>query len=144
MANKNQIDLHSAGSFDYLYIMRKQKPETEFRNRIIGYYLEGIINIIKQIENNLIPNTVEIVATSYFFNDRTMNKLGFLSKEPSLFYRINLLINFIDLTWMYSLSKGRFSIPKLWNAKKASISGAALIENKAFILELHKKLNKGS
>jgi hypothetical protein len=104
------------------------------------YHLEGLINIIKLIENNSIPNTVNILGTSYFFSERTLNKFGFELKNPSLFYRLNLLINFIDLTWMYSLSQGKFSIPKLWNAKKASITGTKLIENKMQLQELYDKI----
>jgi hypothetical protein len=41
---------------------------------------------------------------------------------------------------MYSLSQGSFSIPKLWNAKKASISGAKLVENKKVIEALYSKM----
>jgi hypothetical protein len=49
-------------------------------------------------------------------------------------------INFIDLIWMHSLSRGKLSIPKLWDAKKASISGAKLIEGKKVIEELYNKM----
>lgn len=140
MANDRQIDLHSGGSFDYLFVMRKYKVGLEMRNRLLMYHLEGLINIINLIENNSIPNMVNIVGTSYFFSERTLNKFGFELKNPSLFYRLNLLINFIDLIWMYSLSKGKFSIPKLWNAKKASITGTKLIENKMQLQELYDKI----
>lgn len=75
MSNKHQIDLHSGASFDYLFVMRKYKPGIEVRNRLLIYYLEGLINIIKQIENNSIPRTVYIVGTSYFFSERTLNNL---------------------------------------------------------------------
>lgn len=121
--------------------MRKYKIGFELRNRLMIYHLEGLINIIMQIENNSVPKTVSISGTSYFFNDRTLNKLGFELKKPSLFYRINLLVNFIDLIWMYSISQGRFSLPKIWKAKKANISGSKLIENKDIIESLYKKLS---
>jgi hypothetical protein len=45
---------------------------------------------------------------------------------------------------MFSLSKRKFSIPKLWNAKKASISGAKLIESKKLLEELYEKLKTKS
>lgn len=44
--------------------------------------------------------------------------MGFEIENPSLFYKVNLFLNFIDLTWMYSLSQGKLSIPKIWKAKK--------------------------
>ena len=140
MANDRLIDLHSGGSFDYLFVMRKYKAGVEMRNRLLMYHIEGLIHLIQLIQNRSIPETVNIVGTSYFFNNRTLHKLGFDIVNPSLFYRINLFVNFIDLIWMYSLSKRKFSIPKLWNAKKASITGTKLVESKNKLVELYDKI----
>lgn len=140
MANDTQIDLHSGGSFDYLFVMRKYKAGLEMRNGLLIYQLEGLINIIKLIENKSVPETVNILGTSYFFNNRTLNKMGFEIENPSLFYKVNLFVNFIDLLWMYSLSKGKISIPRLSDAKKAKISGVKLIENRKVIEELYDKM----
>lgn len=142
MANKVQIDLHSGGSFDYLFVMRKYKAGIEVKKKLLIYHLEGLLNIIMQLENNTIPKTVSISGTSYFFNERTLNKFGFELKKPSLFYRINLFANLIDLIWMYSLSQGRLAIPKLWKAKKANISGSKLMESKDVIEGLYKKITR--
>lgn len=140
LANDIKIDLHSGGSFDYLFVMRKYKSGIEFRNRLLIYHLEGLRNLIQLIENKHIPETVNIVGTSYFFNNRTLRKMGFEIVNPSIFYRLNLFVNFIDLIWMYSLSKGKLSIPKVWNAKKASITGTKLIENKKWLQNLYDKM----
>ncbi len=142
MANNHQIDLHSGGSFDYLFVMRKYRAGIEIRTNLLIYHLEGLIKIIQLIEKKSIPETVNIVGTSYFFNDRTLRKMGFEIVNPSLFYKLDLFINFIDLIWMYSLSKGKLSIPKLWNAKKASISGAKLVESKKVIEDLYDKMKR--
>ncbi len=140
MPNNIQIDLHSGSSFDYLFVMKKYKAGIEFRKRLMTYHLEGLLNIISQIENDTVPKTVNISGTSYFFNERTLNKVGFELEKPSLFYRINLFANAIDLIWMYSVSQGRFSIPKISKAKKASISGIKLVESKDVIEGLFKKM----
>ena len=142
MANDNQIDLHSGGSFDYFFVMRKYKSGIVMRNRLMIFYLEGLMYIIRQIENKSISEKVNIVGTSYFFNNRTLYKMGFEVENPSLFYRLNLIANFIDLFWIYSLSQGKLSIPKIWNAKNAKITGAKLIERKKMIEELYEKLKK--
>jgi hypothetical protein len=130
MANDQKIDLHSGWSFDYLFVMRKYKPGTQFRNRLLMYHLEGLLNLASRIEAKEIPDTVEIFGTSYFFNDRSLTRMGFEIVDPTLAYRINLYLNFIDLLWMYSLSKGKFSVPNLMHARKARITGAGLLENK--------------
>ena len=140
MANDTQIDLHSGTSFDHLFVLRKYPSGTPLRNRILLYHLEGLLRLIQLIEEKRIPESVNIVGTSYFFNDRTLLKLGFQLEKASLFYRINLLINGIDLFWMYSLSQGKLAIPTLWDAKKASIQGNQLVQSKPKLHALYKHL----
>ncbi|WP_129595645.1 hypothetical protein [Seramator thermalis] len=139
-ATDKQIDLHNGTSFDYLMVMTTNKPGIEFRNRLLKYHLEGLLNIIQLIEKKNIPETVNIVGTSYFFNNRTLEKMGFETENPSLFYRINLFLNVIDLIWMYSLSRGKLKIPNISNVKKASTTGKKLIENKDKIILLNRKI----
>lgn len=67
--------------------------------------------------------------------------MGFELKKASFFYKFNLFVNFIDLIWMYSLSKGKISFPKIWTAKKASIRGEHLVMQKNIIYQIHKQLN---
>ena len=141
MVNEKEIDLHSGTSFDYLLVMRKYRPGIEMRNSLLMFYLDGLLNIVGQIEDKNIPETASIFGTSYFFNERTLKKMRFNMVEPSFFYRLNLFVNFVDLTWMYSVSQGRFSIPKLWRAKKAFVTGAKLLEHKRQIEALYKILN---
>ena len=141
MPSNNQIDLHSGGSFDYLFVMRKFKSGMEMRNRLLLFQLEGLKNIIQLIEDKAVPESVTIVGTSYFFSDRTVQKIGFELIEPSLFYRINLFVNILDLVWMYSLAQGELAIPKVWQAKKVQITGQKLVEHKAQLEALYDKLN---
>lgn len=141
MANEKQIDLHSGTGFDHLFVLRKIKPGVELRNRLLSYHLEGLLHLISQIENKQISESVSIVGTSYFFNDRTLHKLGFQIENATAFYRANLFLNFIDLTWMYSLSRGKFSIPSLWDAKKARTQGSDLVAQKNKLAALYRTLS---
>lgn len=138
------IDLHSGGSFDYLFVMRKYKSGIEWRNKLLLFQLEGLKKIIQLIEDKEVPETVHIVGTSYFFSNKTVQKIGFELTEPSLFYRINLFVNFLDLLWMYSLAKGKLAIPKVWQAKKVQITGLKLVEHKVQLEALHNKLSSKS
>jgi hypothetical protein len=141
MPSNIQIDLHSGGSFDYLFVMRKYSPGFEMKKRLLLFHVEGLRNIARLIEDKTIPASVTIVGTSYFFSDRSAQKMGFELINPSLFYRINLFVNIFDLTWMYSLSQGKWSLPKVWQAKKVQISGQKLVENKGHLESLYNKLN---
>lgn len=140
MANQKQIDLHSGGSFDYLFVMKNYKAGNEMRNRLLLYHLEGLLHLIDLIEQKSIPETVEISGTSYFFKDQTMQKIGFKLEQPTLFYRINLFLNCIDLIWMYSLSRRAIAMPKIWNAKKVTISGTNLLKSKTQLETIYFKL----
>jgi hypothetical protein len=139
-----QIDLHSGGSFDYLFVMRKYKSGIEWRNKLLLFQLEGLKKIIQLIEDKVVPESVNLVGTSYFFSNRTVQRIGFELTEPSLFYRINLFVNFLDLFWMYSLAQGKWSIPKVWQAKKVQITGQKLVEHKVQLEALYNKLSSKS
>jgi hypothetical protein len=138
--NDQQIDLHSGTSFDHLLVLRNVKPGLALRNKILQYHLEGLLNLISLIEKKQIPASVTVVGTSYFFSNRTLTKLGFQIENASLFYRANLFINFLDLFWMYSLSRGKVSFPALWDAKKAMIKGDQLLTQKKALEMLYERL----
>lgn len=70
MPNDRQIDLHSGGSFDYIFVMINYKSGIELRNRLLMYHIEGLIKIIELMESKSISETVNIVGTSYFFNKK--------------------------------------------------------------------------
>jgi len=140
MANEKLIDLHSGTSFDYLFVLRKYQSGTPLRNRIMMYHLEGLLKLIQLIEEKHIPASVNIIGTSYFFSERTLSNLGFQIEKATLFYRVNLFINFIDLFWMYVLSKGKLAIPAVWDAKKAKITGDTLLAQKIKLEKLYMNL----
>lgn len=142
MANNKHIDLHSGGSFDYLFVSHNYKPGAEWRNRLLIFHLEGLLQIIEHIEKKRISKEVTISGTSYFFNSKSLGRMGFEMEVPSLFYRVNLFVNFIDLVWMYSMAKGKWAIPKIWNAKKVKISGEKLVENKPNIAGLYEAMKR--
>jgi len=144
MANDKQIDLHSGTSFDHLFVLRKYKSGTVLRNRIMMYHLEGLLRLIQLIEEKHIPASANIIGTSYFFSKRTLSNLGFQTEKATLFYRVNLFINFIDLFWMYSLSKGKMAIPTVWDAKKAKITGDALVVQKTKFEGIYQKLKQAT
>jgi hypothetical protein len=99
MANEKQIDLHSGTSFDHFFVLRKYKAGTTLRNSIMMYHLEGLLNIISLIENKRIPDSVNIIGTSYFFK-LTFNKdvvsytkVVLLTKTSFIGDRFNILLS---------------------------------------------------
>jgi hypothetical protein len=137
-----KYDLHMGTSFDYLFVLRKSRPGIEIRNKILAYFLEGLLKIIDEIERGLIPKNIEISGSSYFFSERTAKRIGFEIGKTDVAVKTNIVINYPDLVWMYSLANGKIKLPKLSQVKTARISGKTLKENKTVLQKLYKYITK--
>lgn len=143
-ASKEKYDLHNGTGFDYWFVMRKVKSGIPTQNKILEYYLQGLLNIIKEIEEGIIPDTITISGTSYFFSESTAKRLGFDILPPSGFLKLNQYMNYIDLVWMYSRAKGKLTFPNLKNVKAAAIKGSTLQSNKDYLEKLYLYLKERS
>lgn len=141
-ATNKKYEIHNGTPFDYLLVMKNTRPGIRFRKQMLSYFLDGLLEIVERIEATELPKSVIIQGNSYFFNDRTARKLGFSLSETSIAVRINLLVNYFDLTWMYSLSQGRIAFPKISEVKTAEITGSCLVMNKHKLIRLKSFLNK--
>ena len=141
-ATNKKYEIHNGTPFDYLLVMSKTRMGIGFRNAMLSYFLDGLLKIVEEIEASELPESVIVQGNSYFFNARTASKLGFDLSETSISVRINLLINYIDLTWMYSLSRGRLSFPRIADVKTGEITGTRLVMNKKKLIRLNSFLSK--
>lgn len=126
------LELHNGTSFDYLFVMKNIRPGIDWRNKILQYYLDGLKEIVDKIKNGEISETSNIKGTSYFLGNSITKRLGFRISEPEVMDKINFFIDYLDLVWMFSLSKGKIQFPKFGNLRKAEISSIKLMnsENK--------------
>ena len=142
--NKRVLDLHNGTSFDYLFNMNKTKPGRAWKKRMLTYYLDALLSIIKEIEDGKISTDVTVRGSSYFLSERSARKLGFRSFNTSILEKINISLNYLDLLWMYSLSEGKIIFPDLRKISTVSIKGHELIERKSYIQNLISKLRKNN
>jgi len=135
-----QYDLHNIFTFDYLVNFKWSNRGKYAQRILLGHYFKALITIIERIENKQLSPEVKIVGHSYFFNNRTAEKLGFTISNASTFWIFNSAFQFIELTYLYSFSKGKLTIPKFWKVKRAEITGNDLVNKKEILEELIRKI----
>jgi len=135
-----KYDLHNGTSFDYLFVMRNVKPGISWKQKILLYFVEGFLEIIRRIENDELPDTVVIRGSSYFFSSRSAERMGFEISQTGIGEKLNLMFNYLDLLVFYSLANGRLKFPNLGEIKTASTTGKQLVGQKGRFLRLKKML----
>jgi len=128
--SKKKLDLHNGTTFDYFLNMKLKDKGIKARYKILAYYLEGLLTIVGEIESGKINPSLPIEGTSYFFSDSTAQRLGFTLQKPIYYYYFNFIFNFTDLFLMYSYSKGKFTIPRIFHIKRAVITPSELCAQK--------------
>ena len=137
-------ELHHASSFDYLFLWQQLKKTPNRKRLILLYYVEGLLHLIRLIEEKKVSPDVHIHGTTYFLNTRTAKLLGLSLKKPDRLKQICQYLNFIDLLWMYSLCYNTFKLPPLNQLGCLQGSGQQLVERKNSLLQLHRKLMKAT
>lgn len=141
-ANAKKYDLHNGTSFDYLMVMMKYKRGIEMRQKILGFYIEGLLKLIGKIEDKSLPGEVVVKGSSYFFSDRTAERVGFKLTKANAAIKFNIILNYLDLLWMYSMAHGKLVFPSLKNIKTAEITGHDLVASKQKLEELDQFLKR--
>lgn len=141
-ASSTKYDLHNGTSFDYIMVLKGFNKGLALKNKILEYYLEGLLKLVSEIENKNLSENLEITGSSYFFSDRTAQNLGFELSDASTAEKFNILINYLDLMWMYSLANGRLSFPDFNNVKNAKITGRRLVNSKPKLERLYLYLKR--
>ena len=140
--NNKVIDLHNGTSFDYLMDMRNVKPGIDWKRKMLIHYLKAFIAIINKMETGQMDKSITVRGSSYFISNRSAEKIGFTIHKAAFAEKINIVLNYFDLIWMYSLANGAIMLPNLKDIKTVKIDGESLIKKKGDITTLLDYLNK--
>lgn len=136
-----RFEIHSGPSIDYFLDLQGIKPGQEMQRTVLAFYMQGILSIAAKIEQGEVPpEEVEVVGTSYFFSDRSAERMGFEVGAAGWLHRINLMANIVELTFLHSLSAGKLEIPNLLKVKRASMTGKRLLEHRDYIERLYGRM----
>jgi len=137
-------EVHGGTSFDYLMQLRWRDRGCSASRRIMIHYLEGLLDIARLVAAGEIAESVQVSGTSYFFSEQSARRIGFRIRPAGIRLRLNLLLNALDITVLYSFAKGRLAIPNLLRAREAVISGWELVARRAVIEAVIRKLRQES
>lgn len=143
-SGKEKLDLHNGTSFDYQMVMRNVNSGISWRSKMLSYYIQGILVIIEKIEHGEIHETIIVRGSSYFFSQKSVERMGPELHKTGLGEIFNSILNIMDITWMYSLAMGRLRVPNAFKVNTASISGEKLVNRKGQLQILYNYLNKAA
>lgn len=128
--------IHLGTSFDYFMVMRKLNPGSAVKQTTLLFLVDGLLEIIERIETKRIPESVQVVGSSHFFNDKTALRMGFTLSPTTTFEKINFGFAYLEVMWMHSMAQGKLSWPKIMNLKTATSTGEILLSHKEEYLKL--------
>ena len=137
-------EIHGGTTWDWLVLFRFRDRGAPAARRVMGWYLEGLLDIVRRVETGEIPKAVLVTGTSYFFSANTARRLGFEIRPAGLRLRFNLLLNVLDLWLCYSFTRGRLAVPALLDVKQAVIRGDELVRRKDQLHRIRRALGRKS
>lgn len=133
-------DIHFGSLFDCILSGLFSGKRGGFKDLMLYFLVDGILKIIKDVEDGKIEKEAEIRGSSYFFNAKTAAKFGFGSIKTKWSHKYILYLNYLEMLLVFSFSKGRLAHPNIEDFNSVKTTGAQLIEHKVYIEMLHKML----
>jgi hypothetical protein len=124
-------EIHGGTVIDYVINLSWKDRGSRATRLVLAAYLEGLLDIASRVESGEIPPGVSIEGESYFFNERTAERLGFSLSQATFRHRANLALHYVDLTILHSFCRGALSFPRIQNVRRVSIPAWRLTRNRA-------------
>lgn len=140
--SKKNIELHNGTSFDYFLNMKWSDRGSRAQKILWLNYFYAFLALIEKVETGKTPADAVIKGHSYFFNNRTAEKLGFTVSPADSKWKWNSIFNGIEIICLYSYSQGKWAIPKLAEVKTAATTGEKLVSKKELIQNLAARFEK--
>lgn len=122
-----ELHLHVGTNFDYVTQLRWTDRGVHAQRTVLGHLLRGLIRICDEVEAGHLAPATAISATSYFFSDRSAQRLGFRTEPAAGLQLQNLLVSFLSIALRLSFTHGRLRWPDLRQARRIGTTAAELL-----------------
>ena len=134
---KKDYDIHFGSLFDCILSGLFTGSRGKFKDLMLFFLVDGMLEIIHEVETGKIDRGAEIRGSSYFFSERTAHKFGFEPMKMKTSHKYILYLNYLEILLVFSFSKGRFSLPNISDFKSMKTTGERMVDNKKYVEKLH-------
>jgi hypothetical protein len=134
------LDLHVGTLFDYVMRLRWSDRGPRAARIVTADILRGLLRIAEEVERGTLSPDAELVATSYFFSDRSIARLGFTPRPAPGALVANLAVTSLSIALRLSFTRGRFAYPDLRRIRQAVTSAGELAQHASEIRRLLERL----
>lgn len=124
-------EIHLGTSWDF-FRLNKKKPKI-----FLFLLLEGLLNLIRSIENNTIPVQVTFYGKIHFFKKETLERFGFHIKKLNLLDYILFAFHYLELLCLKVIVFKSFNPPDISKVTKISFTAEELITKKELLSEMY-------
>ncbi len=141
-ASPQGLDLHVGTLYDYLTHLRWRDRGARAQRQVVRHMLQGLLAICDAVAEGRLSAHTEITATSYFFSNSSVEKLGFVSGKVFSGQKFNLLMVFLSLTLRLSFIRGRWCWPDLKQSKSIETTAGSLLLYRPVIEKMLTRLQR--
>ena len=138
-SRRDRMDLHGATLFDYLLLFRWRDRGRHAVRCILLWYVDGLVALAREIQGGGVPAGTTVSATSYFFSAATARRYGFTVDEAPRF-ACGGFLTYPTQFLTYSFARGRWALPPVHRARRATIAAADLGSQLARLERVQKRL----
>ncbi len=142
-ASPQGLDLHVGTLYDYVTHLRWRDRGARAQRQVVRYMLQGLMAICDAVAEGRLSAHTEITATSYFFSNSSVEKLGFVAGKAFSGQKLNLLMEFLSLTLRLSFIRGRWCWPDLKQSKSIQTTAGELLLHRPVIVKMLVRMQRG-
>jgi hypothetical protein len=138
------LDLHAGTLFDYVMRLRWSDRGPRAVRIVTVDLLRGLLALCHETERGSLPRDARIVASSYFFNDRSLARFGFELNRPPAASVLNLFLASLSIAIRLSFTRGFPAFPNLRKTRQGITSAERLMQHEEEIRRLLQRLSESS